>query len=67
MHGDDDSVVYIRGTHKLVHLLEERQPEVAIRLDVAPDQDHAFDHLNEDWEKFIKPGGYDFIQEYWLA
>lgn len=65
-HGDDDSVVYIRSSYKLIGLVKQTQPEVTFRLDVASGKDHAFDHLNEDWESYIEPGGYDFIRSAWL-
>lgn len=67
VHGDDDSVVYIRSTHKLVELVKQTQPDVTIRLDVALGQDHAFDHLNENWETLIKSGGFGFVQDAWLG
>ena len=66
VHGDDDSVVYIRSSYKLIDLVQRTQPDVVIRLDIAQGQDHAFDHLNHDWEKFIETGGYDFVGDAWL-
>ncbi|KAL2211228.1 alpha/beta-hydrolase [Sarocladium strictum] len=67
IHGDNDSVVYIRATYKLVELIKKMQPDVAVRLDVAAGQDHAFDHLNESWESLIESGGFDFIRDAWLG
>lgn len=67
VHGDNDSVVYIRSTHKLMDLVQQMQPEVTFRLDIAPGEDHAFDHLKEDWESLIQPGGYDFVRDAWLG
>ncbi|KAH7324216.1 Alpha/Beta hydrolase protein [Stachybotrys elegans] len=66
VHGDDDSVVYIRSSYKFIELAKQMQPDVTFRLDVAPGKDHAFDHLNKDWESFIEPGGYDFVRSAWL-
>ena len=66
VHGDDDSVVYIRSSYKLIELVQQAQPEVDFRLDVAPGKDHAFDHLNKNWEEFIESGGYGFVRNAWL-
>lgn len=66
MHGDDDSVVHIRATHKLVDLIKEKLPGTNVRLDVAAGKDHAFDHLDKNWESFILPGGLDFVKDSWL-
>lgn len=68
MHGDQDSVVYIRSTYKFLEEVEQRLPETEIRFDVVKGQEHAFDHMNfHSWESFLsKPGALDFVQKAWL-
>ncbi|CAH0053665.1 unnamed protein product [Clonostachys solani] len=65
LHGDDDSVVYLRATHRLVALAQEKLPETTIRLDVAKGEDHAFDLQKTSWELHAI-GGLDFVKDGWL-
>jgi hypothetical protein len=65
LHGDDDSVVYIRTSHKFVNLVQEKLPDTNVRFDIAPGQDHALDILVPEWESFAV-GALDFVRESWL-
>ena len=48
LHGDADSVVYLRATNTFIDLVNKNLPEVEVRLDVAPGKDHAFDIVEKD-------------------
>lgn len=66
MHGDDDSVVYIRGTQKFANLLKEKLPETTLRFDIAQGEDHAFDFEAPRWKSFAK-SALDFTLKAWLG
>ncbi|VUC28419.1 unnamed protein product [Clonostachys rosea] len=65
LHGDDDTVVYLRATHRLVALAQEKLPETTIRLDIGKGEDHAFDLQKTSWELHAI-GGLDFVKDGWL-
>jgi hypothetical protein len=65
LHGDDDSVVYLRTSRHFVALAQEKLPETTIRLDIAKGEDHAFDLQKTSWELHAI-GGLDFVKNGWL-
>lgn len=65
LHGDDDSVVYLRTSRHFVALAQEKLPETTIRLDIAKGEDHAFDLQKTSWELHAI-GGLDFVKDGWL-
>ena len=65
VHGDDDSVVYLRQSEAFVDLIEERLPATNLRFDIAKGQDHAFDIEPTLWEPYREAAA-KFITEAWL-
>jgi hypothetical protein len=65
MHGDDDSVVYLRQTQALVNLVKHKLPETELRLDIAEGHDHAFDVDSAHWREYAGPA-MEFISSNWL-
>lgn len=66
MHGDDDSVVHIRATHKFVNLVKKMLPETRLRFDIAEGEDHAFDYEAPRWKSFAQ-GALTFTSRAWLG
>ncbi|KAF5675811.1 alpha beta hydrolase fold-3 [Fusarium heterosporum] len=66
MHGSDDSTVPIRASHKFVELISQKLPEVTVRFDVVPGQDHGFDFDEKRWASF-EDEALGFVTEPWLA
>ncbi|KAF2871075.1 Alpha/Beta hydrolase protein [Massariosphaeria phaeospora] len=64
--GDDDSVVYLRTIQEFVDLSREKLPRTTIRLDIAPGEDHAFDHTKSTWELHAI-GAMGFVKQSWLG
>lgn len=65
IHGDDDSVVYLRQSQVFVDLVRKRFPETNLRFDIAKGQDHAFDLEPSLFEPYREPS-MEFIVESWL-
>lgn len=65
IHGDDDSVVYLRQSEALVELMKEKLPNTNLRFDVAKGQDHAFDIEPTLWEPYTE-GAMKFVVDAWL-
>jgi len=65
LHGDDDTVVHIRASHKFIDLAAKKLPETTIRFDIASGEDHAFDLLKTSWELHAI-GALDFVKRSWL-
>ncbi|KAH8888030.1 alpha/beta-hydrolase [Thozetella sp. PMI_491] len=66
LHGDDDSVVYLRTSRNLLNLIREKLPDTSVRLDIAPGEDHAFDLTKTSWELHAI-GAMDFVRDAWLG
>ena len=66
LHGDDDTVVHIRASHKFVDLVREKLPDTTIRFDIAPGEDHAFDLVKASWELHAI-GAMEFVRQSWLG
>ncbi|KAK5120579.1 hypothetical protein LTR85_006235 [Meristemomyces frigidus] len=66
IHGDDDSVVYLRQSEAFVDLIKKEIPTTAVRFDVAAGHDHAFDFEPSFWEPFAAPA-MDFVTKGWLG
>jgi hypothetical protein len=66
MHGDDDSVVYIRQSQALVELIKEKLPGTKLRFDVGIGQDHGFDLDARYWKDYADPA-MAFISSNWLS
>ncbi|WZH48274.1 Alpha/Beta hydrolase protein [Fusarium acuminatum] len=66
MHGSDDSTVPIRASYKLVELISQKLPEVTVRFDAVPGEDHGFDFDEKRWESF-EDEALGFITEPWLV
>lgn len=65
LHGDADSVVYLRTAQEFVDLIIEKLPNTTVRFDTARGEDHAFDHLKTSWELHAI-GALDFVKQSWL-
>lgn len=67
MHGDQDSIVYIRGTYKFLELMKQKLPDVDVKLLVAKGQEHGFDHENwTTWKDLVEPDALNFVKQAWL-
>jgi dienelactone hydrolase len=66
LHGDDDSVVYLRQSQSFVDLIKEKLPETNLRFDVAVGEDHAFDMEAVKWEPYAV-AAMEFVVDAWLA
>lgn len=65
MTGDDDATIRVESVRELVGFLREKLPGTEVRYDEAPGQDHGFDLLNPEWEKYAV-GSLDWLKEAWL-
>jgi fermentation-respiration switch protein FrsA (DUF1100 family) len=65
IHGDDDSVVYLRQTQALVDLVKHKLPDTKLRFDIAKGHDHAFDVDQAYWREYAGPA-MEFISSNWL-
>jgi dienelactone hydrolase len=65
IHGDDDSVVYLRQSQALVALINEKLPKTKLRFDIAKGHDHAFDVEPSYWSEYAGPA-MDFVSKNWL-
>jgi hypothetical protein len=65
IHGDDDSVVYLRQSQALVALINEKLPKTKLRFDIAKGHDHAFDVEPAVWSEYAGPA-MDFVSKNWL-
>ncbi|CAI6261725.1 unnamed protein product [Periconia digitata] len=65
IHGDDDSVVYLRQSEAFVELVRSKLPETTLRFDIAKGHDHAFDMEPSYWEPYAKEA-MDFVVKGWL-
>ena len=66
VHGDDDSVVYIRQSEALVELIERNLPETKLRFDIGRGQDHGFDMDPRYWAEYAEPA-MAFVSSNWLS
>ncbi|KAM0715660.1 hypothetical protein Q7P37_009158 [Cladosporium fusiforme] len=64
-HGDDDSVVYLRQSERLVGLIGEMLPGTRVRFDIAKGCDHAFDVDPSQWQSIAEPA-MEFVAGGWL-
>ena len=65
MHGDEDTAVPIRGSHRLAEIMSEKLPETSLRFDVCSGHDHAFDYDGRNWQSFAA-AALDFVSDGWL-
>lgn len=65
IHGDDDSVVYLRQSQAFVDLIKEKLPETKLRFDIAKRHDHAFDVEPSAWSEYAGPA-MEFVSKHWL-
>jgi len=65
LHGDDDSVVYLRQSQAFQQLVMEKLSATNLRLDVAVGADHAFDMEAAAWEPYAA-AAIDFLVQAWL-
>jgi dienelactone hydrolase len=65
IHGDADTVVYLRQSEAFVDLIRKEQPTTNLRFDVAHGQDHAFDVDPTMWEPYAD-AAMKFVVESWL-
>ena len=64
-HSEQDSVVPVEGTLELKKILEEKDPELKLKVHIG-EGEHGFDHqisINDEW--FAE--GLNEIVEQWLA
>lgn len=66
IHGDDDSVVYIRQSEALVKLIKEKLPETKLRFDIGSGHDHGFDLDPRYWNEYADPA-MAFVSSNWLS
>ena len=66
IHGDDDSVVYIRQSQALVELIKEKLPATRLRFDVGRGKDHGFDLDARYWKDYADPA-MAFVSSNWLS
>ena len=66
IHGDDDSVVYIRQSEALVELIKEKLPETKLRFDIGRGHDHGFDLDPRYWNEYADPA-MAFVSSNWLS
>jgi dienelactone hydrolase len=65
IHGDDDSVVYLRQAQAFVDLVKDKLPETKLQFDVAKGHDHAFDVDPAYWKEYAGPA-MEFLSSNWL-
>ena len=66
IHGDDDSVVYLRQSQTLAKLIKEKLPATKLRFDFAHGHDHAFDLDDRYWNEYAEPT-MAFVSSNWLS
>jgi len=66
IHGDDDSVVYLRQSQALVELIKEKLPATKLRFDIAHGHDHAFDLDPRYWSEYADLT-MEFVSSNWLS
>ena len=66
MQGDNDTTTHVRCAYRFVDELYVKLPEVSLRFDVVPGQDHAFDFNEETWASFSEDA-LGFVVEAWLG
>ncbi|KAK4953320.1 hypothetical protein LTR10_009029 [Elasticomyces elasticus] len=66
IHGDADSVVYLRQSQSFVDLVKEKLPETNLRFDIALGEDHAFDMEAAKWEPYAV-AAMKFVADAWLV